>query len=109
MTDLKFRPSPTELLKIGKFCEAFHEIYTQTQDPNIITFPVIDVIKTFNFAPIFNLSRLIRRIINTERFKESEIYTVRELINSDLDSLRRKYSNLPDFLVLLEAEYIAWK
>lgn len=98
MTDLKFRPSAGDLLKIGKFCEAFHEIYTQIQDPNIVRFPAIEAVKSFDFSSIFDLSRLIRRIINVD-FKISEIYTVRELISSDLDSLRRKYSNLPDFLV----------
>lgn len=95
---MKFRPSAGDLLKIGKFCEGFQEIYTQTQEPNIIIFPVIETIKSFDFSLIFNLSRLIRKIINVD-YNTSEIYTIRELISSDLDSLRHKYSNLPDFLV----------
>ena len=98
---MKFRPDASGLLKIGKFCEAFHEIHLQSNDQSVITFPLMELIRSIDFSPIFNLAHLIRRLIDIEGCKTSEIYTIREHASPDLDTLRIKYSNLPDFLVIL--------
>lgn len=86
-------------MKIEKFCEAFHEIYSHIHEQATISFPLLETLRSVDFRPIFALSHLIRRIINVEKYKITEINTVRDHVNSDLDTLRRKYSNLPDFLV----------
>lgn len=99
ITDLKFRPDANGLMKIGRFCDAFHEICVQALDGRVQMFPLIQRLKDNDFTPIFNISQLIRRIIDTESFKTSEIYTIREYVNADLDALRRKYCDLPNFLV----------
>ena len=91
-------------MKIGRFCESFHEICVQARDGNTQIFPIIQTLQSTNFSQIFNLSQLIRRIIDSEGCKTSEIYTVRECVSSELDELRRKYSNLPEFLVNIENE-----
>lgn len=88
-------------MKIGKFCEAFHEIHSQALDQSTITFPLIETLRSVDFLSIFALSHLIRRIIDVEGFKNSEIYTIRDHVSPDLDTLRRKYNNLPEFLVNL--------
>ena len=102
ITDLKFRPEASGLLKIGKFCESFHEIHLQSQDQSIIQFPIIESLRVINFSSIFNLSQLIRRVIDIEGCKTSEIYTIRQHVSPELDILRNKYSNLPNFLVHCE-------
>lgn len=99
LTDLKFRPEANGLLKIGKFCEAFHEIYLQSVDQSTIPFPAIESLRSNDFSSIFTLSHLIRRVIDFDGCKTSEIYTVRQHVSPELDTLRSKYSNLPDFLV----------
>lgn len=86
-------------MKIGKFCESFHEICSQARDQNLKSFAIIENLRSTDYSPIFNLSQLIRRIVDTDGCKTSEIYTVRELVNTELDNLRKKYNNLPDFLV----------
>lgn len=99
LTDLKFRPEASGLLKIGKFCESFHEIRQQCLEQSTIPFTLIESIRSTNFGSIFTLAHLIRRVIDVEGCKISEIYTIRAHVSPDLDSLRSKYSNLPDFLV----------
>lgn len=99
LTDLKFRPEANGLLKIGKFCEAFHEIYLQSGDQSTIPFPIIESLRANDFSSIFTLSHLIRRVIDIDGCKTSEIYTVRQHVSPELDTLRSKYSNLPEFLV----------
>ncbi len=86
-------------MKIGRFCEAFHEICAQARDEHAQIFPLIRNLRSIDFSSIFNLSQLIRRIIDSEGYKTSEIYTIREYVNHDLDILRKKYSDLPNFLV----------
>ena len=86
-------------MKIERFCESFHEIYSQAHDQRTSSFPLIEILRSTNFSPIFALSHLIRRIIDVEKYKTSEINTVREHVSHDLDILRRKYGNLPNFLV----------
>lgn len=98
---MKFRPDANDLMKIEKFCEAFHEIYSQVHDLATCSFPLIETLRSINFSPIFALSHLIRRIIDVEKYKTSEINTVRDHVSPDLDVLRRKYGNLPEFLVIL--------
>lgn len=88
-------------MKIEKFCESFHEIHSQALDQAILTFPLIETLRAMDFSSIFALSHLIRRIIDVEGLKSSEIYTVRDHVSADLDSLRRKYNNLPEFLVYI--------
>lgn len=100
MNDLKFRPTAKDLLKIGKFCEAFHEITVLLQDSNLVSFPLIEQSNSLDFTSILNLSQTIRRVIDSNRCNDSDIYTIREHVSADLDSLRKKYSNLPDFLVI---------
>lgn len=91
-------------MKIGRFCESFHEIHAQVVDDRIIAFPIIDIIRSTEFSAMFALSHLIRRIIDIESYKTSEIYTVRQHVSPELDALRRKYSNLPDFLTAAVSE-----
>lgn len=99
MNDLKFKPDPNGLLKIGKFCESFYEIIQQSRDQPIVLFPLIETLRLTDFSSVFNLSQLIRRVIDIEASKTSEIYIIREHISIELDNLRKKYSNLPEFLV----------
>lgn len=96
---MKFRSDANDLMKIERFCESFHEIYSQAHDQTTSSFHLIEMLRSADFSPIFALSHLIRRIIDVEKFKTSEINTVREHVSSNLDILRRKYGNLPDFLV----------
>jgi hypothetical protein len=86
-------------MKIEKFCEAFHEINSQAHDLTTSSFPLIETLRSIDFSPIFALSHLIRRIIDVEKYKTSEINTVRDHVSPDLDILRVKYRNLPEFLV----------
>lgn len=95
---MKFRPDANDLMKIGRFCEAFHEIHAQVVDKSIISFPLAEEIRSTNFSELFALYHLIRRIIDIESFKTSEIYTIRQHVSPELDALRNKYSNLPNFL-----------
>lgn len=88
-------------MKIGRFCDSFQEINIQSQDQSVINFPLIETIRSTDFTSVFNLALLIRRVIDTEACKTSEIYTIREHVSVELDELRRKYGNLPEFLVNL--------
>lgn len=106
LTDLKFRPDASGLLKIGKFCESFHEIRQQCQEQSTIPFALIESIRSTDFSSIFTLSHLIRRLIDVEGCKTSDIYMIREHISPDLDTLRTKYSNLPDFLVKTKMDFL---
>lgn len=91
-------------MKVGRFCEAFHEIHAQVVESGVISFPLTEIIRSTDFTAVFTLSHLIRRIIDIESFKTSEIYTVRQNVSPELDALRRKYSNLPNFLTSAVSE-----
>lgn len=97
LTDLRFRPTAAALLKLGGFCDAFAALQLAIPSNAV---PLLQRLGSEEFQALDSLGKVIHRVIDEEGCKTSELYTIREFINPDLDSLRQQYTNLPDFLVL---------
>ncbi len=50
-------------------------------------------------SPFADLSRLIRRVIDHEHVGDGDIFAIRENIDEELDTKRRQYNGLSEFLV----------
>lgn len=99
--ELKFNPTACNLLKLGGCIDAIAQIYTFISE-NLHLFGESNFFKRLSadmVSELNDLGRLIRRIIDSEHAQEGDIYTIRECIDAELDSRRRQYSGLSEFLV----------
>lgn len=99
--ELKFNPTARNLLKLGNCIDAISQLHLFISENGRL----FDGSRFFTrlssalVAELNDLGRLVRRIIDSEHAQEGDIYTVREHIDSELDSRRQQYSGLSEFLV----------
>lgn len=99
ITELKFRPSASNLLAIARICNNVASIRDIIMTTNLAAAPLFKDFANHNLDSLPLVGRKIHSVLDNDASKYSDLFVVRKYVNPDLDRLRENYQHLPAFLV----------